>query len=148
MDAKVLNSKYHGTPHNRGRLYIVGRMHHGEQLERLSWSEPIPVIPMKHFLDEPDPSCDLKSARPNKSAKHAVSQVLASYKAMIAAGIHPFKSDCICDIDSSNINWQLDCSPCLTHARSRGHWVSSRGRRQTINERLRLMGMNPNWTKS
>ena len=28
---------------------------------------------------------------------------------------------------------------------TRGHWVSSRGRRQTINERLRLMGMNPNW---
>ena len=28
---------------------------------------------------------------------------------------------------------------------TRGRWVSSWGRRQTINERLRLMGMNPNW---
>ena len=113
VDAKVLNSKDHGTPHNRGRLYIVGRSHHGKQLERLSWPEPIPAIPMKHFLDEPDLSCNLKSARPGKSAKHAISQVLASYKAMIAASVHPVKSDCVCDIESSKINWKLDCSACL-----------------------------------
>lgn len=34
-------------------------------------------------------------------------------------------------------------SPCITRSRGSGHWITSRGRRMTREEMMRLQGMNP-----
>ena len=56
---------------------------------------------------------------------------------------NPFACDATVDVDSSNLNWKLTKSPCLTRTRCMGHWIVSRGRRQNLDEQMRLMGMNP-----
>ena len=64
-------------------------------------------------------------------------------KQAVDSGINPLKKTIILELDSSGGGWSIGMSPCLTCSRYQGHWVSTRGRRQTINERLRLMGMDP-----
>ncbi len=69
--------------------------------------------------------------------------LLKLMKQSVDNGIDPLKQTLVLDLDSSNGTCMLGMSPCLTRSRALGHWVSTRGRRQTIDERLRLMGINP-----
>ncbi len=54
-------------------------------------------------------------------------------------------NDIIIDIDSAVMNWRHNESLCLTASRGRtgGYFVSSRGRRMTAEECLRLQAYNP-----
>jgi len=147
VDAKVLNSKEHGVPQNRPRLYIIGYKKNGNQtLPPYEWPNEIACPDIKHVL-APATQKAITRNTPPASAKHAQKQLLLCMRNIMAANLHPFKDDCICDIDSSKPHWMHNCSPCLTHARASGHWVSSRGRRLSIDERLRLMGMDPKHIK-
>ena len=60
-------------------------------------------------------------------------------------GMDPLATTIIIDCDSSRLNWQIGCSPCLTVTRAcaGGHWVSTRQRRMTSTEMLKLMGVRP-----
>jgi len=49
-----------------------------------------------------------------------------------------------CDASSQSRHAMRGCSPCLTRSRcgAGGHWLSSRSRRMTTQEMLRLQGMS------
>ena len=54
------------------------------------------------------------------------------------------KDDCVIDCDSSP-GWSqalVDCSPCLAHSRSQGHWLTSQARRLSPGEVFRLQGLS------
>ncbi|MDP7560267.1 MAG: DNA cytosine methyltransferase, partial [Planctomycetota bacterium] len=48
-----------------------------------------------------------------------------------------------CDASAKRLKWRKDCSPCITRSRCRGHWISNKERRFTIEEMFRLQGMDP-----
>ncbi len=56
---------------------------------------------------------------------------------------NPFAEPCVIDLGASKPNWMYNRSPCLTKSRKYGFWVTCRGRFQSIQERLRLMGLSP-----
>merc|ERR1711957_857686 len=55
----------------------------------------------------------------------------------------------IIDCDSSTYRCKgwLNRSPCITCTRSKGHWITNRGRRMNKAEVMRLMGMDPTKVK-
>ena len=66
-------------------------------------------------------------------------------KELSASGCDPFKIPYVVDCDSSGyrMKWLKEVSPCITCSRGAGHWVTSRGRRLTKGEMMRLQGMKP-----
>ncbi len=147
IHAKILNAKFSGTPQNRPRLYIVGlkkSMLSGD-FQCFQWPDDYNAPDLTHTLS-PNEHCpkQLRKMLPASTARHARKTLCSCMETILTSGLNPLVDDCVCDIDSSGAHWMHNMSPCLTHARARGHWVTSRGRRQNIEERLRLMGMNPN----
>jgi len=140
--AKLLNTKEHGIPQNRRRIYIVGikkRFDDGS----FEFPEPVPRPSIELFLE---PRRPLKCTLPPESQGTARSNVLSMLKELKANGCRPLKVPYIMDCDSSarRAKYLKDLSPCMTCSRNGGHWVSSRGRRMTKTEMMRLQGIDPN----
>ena len=97
------------------------------------------------LLDAVDPKVNVKASLPPESQATARKNVVAALKELVEAGIDCYRSEpAIIDCDGSKFHYNVGYSPCLTASRGRGgHWVSSRGRRQSVAERLRLMGVRP-----
>jgi len=57
---------------------------------------------------------------------------------------NPYEEDWVIDCDSSEkfMIFYRDKSPCLTFSRTAGHWITSRGRRMTPHECLRIQGIS------
>ena len=79
--------------------------------------------------------------KPRHTHTTAVNNLQECIDIISAGGDNPFKCDAIADIDGTTLQWNHEHSPCLTRGRPYGHWVLCRGRRQSIDERLRLMGI-------
>mmetsp|Transcript_54883 Transcript_54883/g.172195 ORF Transcript_54883/g.172195 Transcript_54883/m.172195 type:complete len:326 (-) Transcript_54883:67-1044(-) len=145
--AKVLDTKEHGVPQSRRRIYIVGikRVVDNGSFE---FPEPVPRPSIELFL-EPRPAHLAKSRLPPESQGTARTNVINALKELKANGCRPLKVPYIIDCDSSpyRSKYHKDVSPCLTCSRGAGHWVTSRMRRMTKPEMMRLQGMNPNTFK-
>ena len=48
-----------------------------------------------------------------------------------------------CDASKARTRYQEDFSPCITRARWKGHWITNRRRRMTLEEMSRLQGFRP-----
>ena len=83
----------------------------------------------------------LKSALPPASQKVARKNVMNAIANVQAKGVDPYTRPVIIDVDGSKGHFCSSYSPCLTASRSSGHWVTNRGRRLSLSERLRLMGV-------
>jgi len=95
------------------------------------------------FLDPPEkqPTHNIRPA----TGITARTNVGEAIKQLTATGCKPLKTAYVVDIDSSThrMKWMKDVSPCITRCRAAGHWVTSRGRRFTKDEMMRLQGMAP-----
>lgn len=140
---EVLDTKKNGVPQSRRRIYIIG-VRKDVNTGTFSFPEPIPCPSIKKFLDKKKP-CEEIKAFPPASQKTASTNVRHWMSELQAQGKDPRKSCYVIDVDSSTPRSKAvkDISPCITCSRGSGHWVSTRNRRFTKDEMMRLQGMAP-----
>jgi DNA (cytosine-5)-methyltransferase 1 len=138
---QILDTKEHGVPQSRRRIYIVGILKSQDQ-GTFEFPKPIARPSIETFLD-PRKRKPTKFDLPPRSAGTALTNVKRAIKELMATGRDPFKEPWIVDCDSSpaRSKYCFDVTPCMTCSRAAGHWVTNRGRRMTKNEMLRLQGM-------
>ena len=138
---QVLNTRDHGIPQNRPRIYFVG-IRKDIDVGTFRFPDPLRICPsIETFLDQrfSRPSfVDL----PPETAVTARQNVLRLLHSIADQGHDPFNEPWILDCDSSADRAKGWChvSPCLTRSRGQGHWISNRGRRMNTSEMLRLQG--------
>lgn len=146
VHAGTMNTKEHGLPQNRPRIYFVGIK---RSFDDGSFAFPEPLAEslrpgVSVFLDR-------RRGRPSEhdlppmSAGTANRNVRKMIEDMRAKGVDPLKVPFLVDIDSSTdrMKSMLDLMPCMTCSRSKGHWISNRGRRVNKTEMMRIQGINP-----
>jgi len=144
---EILNTRDHGVPQCRGRLYIVGIKKSCDK-KTFTFPESLERVPIEGFLDKQKtkPTAADPYLPPKYKGTVTVSRrnVLLAHKAIKAKGHDPFTENWLVDCDSSThrSQWMKDYSPCFTCRRAKGHWITSRGRRMNTTEMLRLHGMN------
>ena len=144
--SRVLNARFSGVPQNRERLFIIAVLNDYCAQNEFPWPEDLPEVRLKTILDAKtlaEKQRDLDFARPPLSQSHARTSVNECYKQMRANNLDPASTSMVIDVDSSHPTMMFNCSPCLTRSRAGagGHWVTCRGRRFTISEMQRLMGI-------
>jgi DNA (cytosine-5)-methyltransferase 1 len=137
---RVLNTKDHGIPHNRARIFFVGILRSSDD-GSFSWPAPLPPADIMEFLDRRlgRPSyADL----PTASQTTARANVLHLLEKIEMKGGDPFYEPWIMDCDGSPDFTKafMGVSPCITRSRGQGHWLSCMGRRMNLKEVLRLQG--------
>jgi DNA (cytosine-5)-methyltransferase 1 len=140
---QILNTKEHGVPQNRPRVYFVGILQEFDS-GGFAFPSPLTATPsIEAFLDlRPGRPCFLDlPATSSTTANNNVTRLLHS---IADQGRDPFFEPWVLDCDSSPDRSRgiYAISPCLTRARGRGHWITNRGRRLNISEMLRLQGWN------
>jgi len=143
--SKIMDTKEHGIPHNRPRVYFVGiNKRHDDG--SFNFPEPVARPSIELFLDPPSKKQTAKGHLPPIRQGTAYTNVRRALKVLSATGCKPLKVPYVVDCDSSpsRMKWMQDASPCITCSRAAGHWVTSRGRRFTKDEMMRLQGMRPN----
>jgi len=142
---QLLDTKEHGVPQSRRRIYIVGIK---KSVDRGSFRFPEPVErPSIEAFLEPRAAESRRLSRaclPPRTQGTARTNVVRALKELKACGHNPLKEAWVVDCDSSGprTKWMRGVSPCLTCSRAGGHWITNRGRRMTKDEMLRLQGMN------
>jgi len=141
---QILDTKQHGVPHSRRRIYIVG-IRRDVDRGTFAFPEPIPCPSMELFLDGRAKSAAVAAGLPPKRQGTARGNVVTSLRKLKREGSDPLKEPFIIDCDSSpaRSKYSLEVSPCITCSRRYGHWVTNRGRRLLLTEMMRLQGMNP-----
>merc|ERR1719277_1015304 len=140
---RVFNTREHGVPQNRQRIYICG-IRKDQDKGSFSWPEPLPVVSIENFL-EPRRRRPTPSDLPPRSQGTAHRNVKLALQRLKKLGVDPFKEAYLVDCDSTTerLAWQKDRTPCLTCGRANGHWITNRGRRLSKPEMMRLQGMEP-----
>merc|ERR1740123_229859 len=142
--SRIMDTKEHGIPHSRRRIYFVGI---NKRHDDGSFSFPEPVVrpSIELFLDPPGKKQTAEGNLPPINSKTAYTNVRRALKELAATGCKPLNVPYVVDCDSSagRMKWMKETSPCITCSRAAGHWVTSRGRRLTKDEMMRLQGMKP-----
>lgn len=143
--SKILDTKEHGIPHNRKRIYFVGisKRHNDGSF---SFPDAVACPSIKLFLDPPGKQQVVKGCLPPKSSGTAYANVRQALKELSAQkSCKPYEVPYVVDCDSSGarMKYMKEVTPCLTCSRAKGHWVTSLGRRLKEEEMMRLQGMLP-----
>ena len=143
VDAKLLNVKEHGIPHNRSRLLIVGQRKDC-MLKKFEWPVEYGCVDMSDVLLPCTKPATIEDMPPQEAGVNHRNFMECFERIVNELHLNPLKSDIVADIDSTNPQFQLGISPCLTNARCEmgGHWVFSRGRRLHLEEVCRLFGLS------
>ena len=145
---KVLNTKEHGIPHDRRRLYMVASW----QWERkFTWPKPVPlkytcddIIKTRTQTDNPGrlpPRSDTISGRRRRLV------VKTSFRFLLKQRIDPKVRKVFTDIGCSTYRARpgsgLEVLPSMTATRAAGRdwWVSTRGSRITTAELFQFQGL-------
>ena len=140
--AKVMNTKHNGLPQDRERAYIVAlRIVEGRDFRfPVSLGE---TVPLKHILHE---KSKIVSSRAPKSATNRRNLKTAIRQAK-QKGYDPEQQNIFVDLDASErfASWRHDLCPCITRTRaaSAGFYITSRKRRLSTAEMLKLQGIRP-----
>lgn len=147
---QVMDTKDHGVPQNRKRVYIIGISKLFDK-GTFEWPQPVARPSIERFLDprrKRPAETDLPPI-PLRKAGHGglgVSRfnVIQAVKELREKGHDPLREPWVVDCDSTvaRMAYQFDRTPCITCGRSKGHWISNRGRRMSLPEMMRLQGMN------
>jgi DNA-cytosine methyltransferase len=141
---KVLDSTDATVPQRRRRLFIVGIAKARDS--GFAWPVPLTHAPLKAFLSERRKATDLLPAcRPPASQTTANKNLDLALETIRGMKYDPFKHDILIDIDGVKPQISTDVAMCLTKRLSSGGgpWVTSRGRRTTVQELCRLQGASP-----
>ena len=140
--AKVMNTKHNGLPQDRERAYIVAlRIVEGRDFRfPVSLGE---TVPLKHILHG---KSKILSSRPPASATNQRNLKTAIRQAK-QKGYDPEVQNIFVDLDASErfAGWRHDLCPCITRSRaaSAGFYITSRKRRLSTAEMLKLQGIRP-----
>merc|ERR1719331_1306626 len=142
--SKIMDTKEHGIPHSRRRIYFIGISKRHDD-GSFTWPEPVARPSIELFLDPRGKKQSAEGNLPPPSNKTAYTNVRRALKELSAAGCKPLEVPYVVDCDSSpyRMKWMKEASPCITCSRAAGQWVTSRGRRLTKDEMMRLQGMRP-----
>jgi DNA (cytosine-5)-methyltransferase 1 len=142
--SRILDTKEHGIPHSRRRIYFVG-INKCYDDGSFGFPEPVTRPSIELFLDPPGKKQTAEGSLPPAHQNTAYTNVRRALKELSASGCNPLKVPYVVDCDSSGyrMKWMKEASPCITCSRAAGHWVTSRGRRLTKEEMMRLQGMRP-----
>jgi len=141
---RILNTKQHGVPQNRRRIYIVGLRSDVDD-GSFRFPDPIPSMKLDKFLDKLPKGFNVEKSLPPPTQTVARNNVETALRKLKRKGSDPWEESWVVDCDSSpnRSSCQEECAPCLTCSRRDGHWVTSRGRRLRKTEMMRLQGMDP-----
>lgn len=136
---ELLNTKDHGIPHNRPRYFFVG-IERGEDKGTFSFPTAMPMPALGTFLE---PRLRRPTAEDLPSGQTAATNVRQFWLHVLRHGGDPSEEPWVLDCDSSvgRAHAMLNCSPCLTRSRYKGHWLLNQGRRMTLREMARLQGV-------
>ena len=140
--AKVMNTKHNGLPQDRERAYIVAlRIAEGRDFRvPVSLGGTVPLKHIRHGKSKIVPSRPPASATNRRNLKTAIRQ--AKQK-----GYDPEVQNIFVDLDASErfAPWRHDLCPCITRTRaaSAGFYITSRKRRLSTAEMLKLQGIRP-----
>lgn len=142
---KVLNTREHGIPQNRERWYCVG-IRRGVMKSTdspFTFPKPIKCVKMEDLLDP------ISGEGVGSESKSVAENISKAEQTITDRGKGPSGKHFIvdCDASSSRVHWMEGIPPCITKARGRGHWITSKKRRFSKEEMFRLQGMDPTMFK-
>jgi DNA-cytosine methyltransferase len=141
----VLNTKQHGVPQNRERLYLVA-IRADSMKHDFKFPAPFPLadgaaLKLLETLPSDDPT-----RLPPKDVGECRYLVKKSYKIVMQNGIDPKRRFVAVDIDATEkfAGRGVDVLPTLTATRATtfGWWISAAGRRITLTEMFRFHGID------
>ena len=152
VEWSMLDTKEFKIPQSRPRVWIVA-VRADSLHNRLVWPRArAPCHAIDALLDGPRPArAFLASALPPPTSGNARLNVINELRKLRERGVDPLEDTHVIEIDNCATSdgfastVMRGCSPCLTRrrAQSGGHWVSTRGRRLTTAEMLKLQSMRP-----
>ena len=139
---KVLRASDFEVPQDRDRLFMVA-IHKTSMKRRFRWPRPrAPKVFLTDILDDFDPATDKAGRLPSWTRGKTLMK--NACKAAVAAGIDPLQVPVAIDVDCSIkfLSKGFNIAKTLTEARGRsgGPWISSRGRRVTTTEMIKIQG--------
>jgi DNA (cytosine-5)-methyltransferase 1 len=142
---KVLNSRREaGIPQNRPRVFIVG-IRVDVMVSPFAWPEAVRCRPLSEFLDGQEKLEGQKQLPGRMPTAPAAARKLVQMLEKITqqTGLHPLHNHFVASIGAVRAHFMLGASPCITRGRggSGGHWVTSKQRFMSIDEIMRLQGV-------
>ena len=146
VEVRVLDARLWHVPQRRRRVILVG-LRQDVVKRKFVWPRPCTAVsqPKLSAILDPVRPADKAGRLPAHSRERAL--VKKACDAAFQAGHNPLQVPVVIDVDCSA---RFAChvvnqAPTLTRCRGArgGHWVSTRGRRMTPSELLRLQGFKP-----
>jgi DNA (cytosine-5)-methyltransferase 1 len=138
----LMNTKEHGVPQNRARVYFVGILA-ARACRDFEFPEPLPLVSIEQVL-EPATKRHSATDLPRMTSTTPRRNVKVALEELRAKGHNPLVEPWVVEIDCTTprIQYKFGLSPCLTTGRRYGHWITNRGRRMLKSEMLRLQGID------
>ncbi len=137
---RVVNSKDFYVPQSRERVYIVA-IRNDSHVKSFKWPKPCARVSLSAILDPPA-ATDLPGRMPQ--TKTGRKNMNTGCQKAIALGVNPLQVPVAIDVDSSAKFFTMGIDEAKTLTRSRGGakgpWITSRGRRTSMTELLKLQG--------
>ena len=140
----TLNAMCYGVPQSRERVFFVS-IRNDSKVHKFSWPAALRTRTIESALDPV-----LPSDRAGRLPKHTRAQELCktAYKRCLKdKGVNALETPVLVDVDCSSryATFGVNIARTLTKTRggSGGPWVSTRGRRTTVSEMLRIQGFVP-----
>lgn len=147
VHARVLDARQYNVPQKRRRVYVVAVREDSVAFD-FKWPEKLTGITQPKFTRIMDPY-NKASDKPGRLPTTDRQKILVkkAFNQVFKAGVNPLRVPVIVDIDSSLkfATHEINQSPTLTRTRGSqgGYWISTRGRRMSTAELLRLQGFVP-----
>ena len=139
----ILDTKDHGIPQRRRRLYIVGIKKDIEK-QPFVFPDPVACLPLELFLDiHAGPSGWL--TQPSNNNKTHARNIRRGLEEMLDKRCDPRTYPAMIDHGATRGPVAYRVCPTMTACRMRGggFWLLHKGRQMTYNEMLRLQGLPP-----
>jgi site-specific DNA-cytosine methylase len=142
VSARLLNTRNHGVPQRRRRLYLVG-IRADSYKRTLQWPQAVPLKRTAKSLLVRG-AADARLAIPERSQRAARDHVKHTYRQLLGRGVDPRRQVVVTDIGCTPRFrvYGLNVFPCITQSRATqlGWWVSIVGRQVSLVELFRFQG--------